>query len=272
MRRLVRVGRGVLWVLLLVLLLALGAVVWLKETSRPQVSGTLTLPGLAGPVSVTRDAWGVPHIRAQASDEDAMFALGFVHAQDRAWQMDFQRRVAQGRLAEVLGEAALPQDRFLRTWGFYRAAQSALPALSEQARRMVRAYTAGVNAGFAQGRLAPEFRILGYTPEPWTDVDSIAWSKLMAYDLGGNADDEILGTQVVRRLGEAKLNEVLPPIRHRPPPSSAVKNWGCRLRRRTTGGWRPSCPPPPCARSRPSWRRPAPWAWSVFLAREATTG
>lgn len=211
MRGLVRVGRGVLWMLLLVLLLALGAVVWLKETSTPQVSGTRTLPGLAGPVSVTRDAWGVPHIRAQASDEDAMFALGFVHAQDRAWQMDFQRRVAQGRLAEVLGEAALPQDRFLRTWGFYRAAESALPALSEQTRRMVRAYTAGVNAGFAQGRLAPEFRILGYTPEPWTDVDSIAWSKLMAYDLGGNADDEILGTQVVRRLGEAGLNEVLPP-------------------------------------------------------------
>ncbi|GMA14747.1 penicillin acylase family protein [Deinococcus metallilatus] len=211
MRVLGRVGRGLLWVALLVLVLVLAAVVWLKVTSTPRVSGTVTLPGLSGPVTVTRDQWGVPHIRAQTSDEDAMYALGFVHAQDRAWQMDFQRRVSQGRLAEVLGAAALPQDRFLRTWGFYRAAESALPALSEPSRRMVRAYTAGVNAGFAQGKLAPEFRILGYAPEPWTDVDSIAWSKLMAYDLGGNADDEILGTHVVKRLGEPGLNEVLPP-------------------------------------------------------------
>ncbi|EYB67392.1 penicillin amidase [Deinococcus phoenicis] len=200
-----------LWLILLVLAVALAVVVWLKVTSSPRVSGTVTLPGLSGPVTVTRDEWGVPHIRAQASDEDAMYALGFVHAQDRAWQMDFQRRVSQGRLAEVLGEAALPQDKFLRTWGFYRAAENALPALSAPTRRMVRAYTAGVNTGMAQGQHAPEFRILGYTPEPWTDVDSIAWSKLMAYDLGGNADDEILGTRVVKRLGEAGLSEVLPP-------------------------------------------------------------
>lgn len=211
MRGLGRLGRGLLWVVLLVLAAALGAVLWLKVTSNPRASGTVTLPGLSGPVTVTRDAWGVPHIRAQASDDDALFALGLVHWQDRAWQMDFQRRVSQGRLAEVLGEAALPQDRFLRTWGFYRAAQSALPALSERSRRMVRAYTAGVNAGMSQGKVAPEFRILGYTPEPWTDVDSIAWSKLMAYDLGGNYDDELLGTRILKRLGEGGLNEVLPP-------------------------------------------------------------
>lgn len=211
MRILRRLGRGLLWVVLLVLTAALGGVVWLKVTSNPRVSGTVTLPGLSGPVTVTRDAWGVPHIRARASDEDAMFALGFVHWQDRAWQMDFQRRVSQGRLSEVLGEAALPQDRFLRTWGFYRAAQSALPALSARSRRMAHAYTAGVNAGMAQRKVTPEFRILGYTPEPWTDVDSIAWSKLMAYDLGGNWDEELLGTRVVRRLGGGGLNEVMPP-------------------------------------------------------------
>jgi penicillin amidase len=211
MRILGRVGRGLLWVILLVLAVALAAVLWLRATSSPRVSGVVTLPGLSGPVTVTRDEWGVPHIRAGASDEDAVYALGFVHAQDRAWQLDFQRRVTQGRLAEVLGKAALPQDRFLRTWGFYRAAQSALPALSERSRRMVRAYTAGVNAGMAQGKTAPEFRILGYTPEPWTDVDSIAWSKLMAYDLGGNWDDELLASRAVKRLGEAGLNGVLPP-------------------------------------------------------------
>ncbi|MBB5235628.1 penicillin acylase family protein [Deinococcus budaensis] len=211
MRLMGRVGRGLLWIILIVLTLLLAAVLWLRATSTPRTGGTVTLAGLSGPVTVTRDEWGVPHIRAQASDEDAVFALGFVHAQDRAWQMDFQRRVTQGRLSEVLGEAALSQDRFLRTWGFYRAAQSALPALSPRSRRMVRAYTAGVNAGLAQGKPAPEFRILGYTPEPWTDVDSIAWSKLMAYDLGGNWDEELLTARVVRRLGEAGLDAVLPP-------------------------------------------------------------
>ncbi|MEF2280095.1 penicillin acylase family protein [Deinococcus sp. YIM 134068] len=206
-----RLGRGLLWVVLLVLGAALGAVLWLRATSNPRVSGTVTLSGLSGPVTVTRDRWGVPHIRARASDADALFALGFVHAQDRAWQMDFQRRVTQGRLAEVLGEAALPQDRFLRTWGFYRAAGSILPALSERSRRLVSAYTAGVNAGLKQGKLAPKFRILGYTPEPWTDVDSVAWSKLMAYDLGGNYDEELLASRVLRRLGAQGLNTVLPP-------------------------------------------------------------
>lgn len=205
-----RAGRGLLWMIFGVLLLALAAVLWLRATSTPRTGGTVTLAGLSGPVTVTRDEWGVPHIRASASDEDAVFALGFVHAQDRAWQLDFQRRVTQGRLSEVLGEAALSQDRFLRTWGFYRAAQSALPALSERSRRMVRAYTAGVNAGLAQGQVAPEFRILGYTPEPWTDVDSIAWSKLMAYDLGGNWDEELLTSRVVGRLGQAGLDAVLP--------------------------------------------------------------
>ncbi|WP_027459916.1 penicillin acylase family protein [Deinococcus murrayi] len=211
MRVMGRVGRGLLWVVLVVLLLALAAVLWVRGTSRPQVSGEVRLSGLSGPVTVTRDAWGVPHIRAEASDEDAVFALGFTHWQDRAWQMDFQRRVTQGRLSEVLGAAALPQDRFLRTWGFYRAAKEALPALSERSRRLVRAYTAGVNAAMRQGKVAPEFRILGYAPEPWTEVDSIAWSKLMAYDLGGNWEEELLGARVRERLGAGRLGEVMPP-------------------------------------------------------------
>ncbi|GGK31189.1 penicillin amidase [Deinococcus malanensis] len=198
--------------MLLLLALVLGATAWwVHATATPRVRGQLTLAGLQGPVTVTRDEWGVPHIRARVSDEDAVYALGFVHWQDRAWQMDFQRRVVQGRLSEVLGTAALPQDRFLRTWGFQRAALSALPALSERSRRLIRAYTAGVNAGMAQGKVALEFRILGYTPDPWTEVDSLSWSKLMAYDLGGNQADEVQGARVVRRLGAQGLNEVTAP-------------------------------------------------------------
>ncbi|QLG11219.1 penicillin acylase family protein [Deinococcus sp. D7000] len=204
------IGRGLLWLVLIVLAAVLGVVIWARATSTPQTSGAVTLGGLSGPATVTRDQWGVPHIRA-ASDEDAVFALGYVHWQDRAWQMDFQRRVVAGRLSEVLGEPALAQDKFLRTWGFQGAAESVLPALSERSRSLVRAYTAGVNAAMARGKVAPEFRILGYTPEPWQEVDSVSWSKLMAYDLGGNMDDEVLNTRVMQRLGQQGLNEVTAP-------------------------------------------------------------
>ena len=206
-----RLLRGFGWVLFVSLLLVFTSVLFARKVSNPIVSGSLNLRGLSGPVTITRDAWGVPHIRAKASDADALYALGFVHAQDRLWQMEFQRRVAQGRLSEVLGEAALPQDKFLRTWGFYRAAQSALPALSTRSRTLISAYTAGVNAAIAQDRLPLEFRLLRFRPERWTDVDSISWSKLLAYDLGGNWDDELTGQTVVSKLGREALNSVLPP-------------------------------------------------------------
>lgn len=206
-----RLLRGFGWLVFVLLLLVFAGVLFARKVSSPVLSGSLNLRGLSGPVTITRDAWGVPHIRAKASDADAMYALGFVHAQDRLWQMEFQRRVAQGRLSEVLGEAALPQDKFLRTWGFYRAAQSALPALSARSRTLISAYTAGVNAAIAQDRLPLEFRLLRFRPERWTDVDSIAWSKLLAYDLGGNWDDELTGQAVVSKLGGAALDSVLPP-------------------------------------------------------------
>jgi penicillin amidase len=206
-----RLLRGFGWLLFTLLLLVFAGVLFARKVSNPVLSGTLSLRGLNGPVTVTRDAWGVPHIRAQASDQDALYALGFVHAQDRLWQMEFQRRIAQGRLSEVLGEAALPQDKFLRTWGFYRAAQTALPALSARSRSLISAYTAGVNAAIAQDRLPLEFRLLRFRPERWTDVDSVAWSKLLAYDLGGNWDDELTGQLVVNKLGRQALGSVLPP-------------------------------------------------------------
>lgn len=193
-----------------VLVLALAAVSWLRIVTPGQDSGQRELAGLSGMVTVTRDAWGVPHIRAE-HDADVYFALGVVHWQDRSWQMDVQRRITQGRLSEILGAAALPRDEFLRTMGFRRAAESALPALSAHSRAVVSAYTAGVNAGMSLDRPAPEFRILGYTPEPWDDVDSIAWSKLMAYDLGGNYVDEILGAKAVERFGPSGLDQVTLP-------------------------------------------------------------
>lgn len=207
-RLLLRLLGGLLGV---VLLLVLGLVAFVFFATRPETSGRLEARGLRGEVTVTRDARGIPHIEAKASDADALFALGYVHAQDRLWQMEFQRRIGAGRLSEVLGPAALEQDKFLRTWGFYRAAEAALPALSARSRGLLSAYTAGVNAAIARDKLPLEFRVLRFRPERWTDVDSLVWQKLMAFDLAGTWQDELTAQEVVDKRGAAALDVLLPP-------------------------------------------------------------
>lgn len=138
-------------------------------------------------------------IRA-ATLKDLFFAQGFVHAQERLWQMEFQRRVGQGRLSEILGEATLPQDRFLRTWGFYRAARAAYGRLYPEEKEAVDAYAAGVNAFLASGApLPPEFRLLGFRPEPWTGPDVLVWAKMMSYDLSGNWEEELKRHRLLAR-------------------------------------------------------------------------
>ncbi len=168
----------------------------------PGANGTIM--GLQGSVTITRDASGVPHIRAD-HDLDAIYALGFAHAQDRLWQMELNRRIGAGRLSEVLGSAALGQDKFLRTWGFYRAAEAAIPALEPRSLAVLEAYAAGVNARMGQGNLPLEFTLLGYKPEPWKIADSLVWSKMLAYDLSANWSDELENTQVAAKIGMAGL-------------------------------------------------------------------
>lgn len=192
-------------------LLALGIYLSLRA-SLPQVEGRVGLLGLAAPVEVVRDGRGVVRLRAQ-SLEDLFFAQGFVHAQERLWQMEFQRRVGQGRLAEVLGEAALSQDRFLRTWGFYEAARKAYARLYLEEKEAVDAYVAGVNAFLASGGpLPPEFRLLGFRPEPWTGPDVLVWAKMMSFDLSGNWEEELLRHRLLARgVSPERLLELLPP-------------------------------------------------------------
>ncbi|MFA5913128.1 MAG: penicillin acylase family protein, partial [Burkholderiales bacterium] len=144
--------------LLLVILLAVAAgYIWLRQ-SLPQLEGSVTLSGLKAPVDIVRDRYGVPHIYA-GSVEDAYFALGFVHAQDRLWQMEMNRRIGSGRLSEALGPATLDADKFLRTLGVRRVAEATLKKLDARTRSQLDAYTAGVNAFLAQrsGPLPPEF-------------------------------------------------------------------------------------------------------------------
>jgi penicillin G amidase len=165
---------------LFVALILGGGLIWLR-TSLPQTSGTLTVAGLAKPVTIVRDADGIPHVRAETT-ADAYFALGFVHAQDRLWQMETYRRAGQGRLAEIVGKPGLASDRFARVLGYERLARAALAQLSPEARAAVDAYTAGVNAWIDThgGALPPEFVALRFAPEPWRPEDCLIWGKLMA--------------------------------------------------------------------------------------------
>ena len=189
---------------------ALGAYSYLR-LSLPRVAGEIELASLEQPVEVLRDAHGIPHIFAR-SESDAQFALGFVHAQDRLWQLEMNRRIGAGRLAEILGAAALDTDRFLRTLGIRRVAAANVRHLDAESRKLLGAYAAGVNAFLAtKPVLPPEFWILRVTPEPWSEVDSAAWAKMMAWDLGGNWRNELLRLQLAPRLPTSAIEEFLPP-------------------------------------------------------------
>lgn len=201
-----------LFLLLLVILFAGGAGTYLYlRKSLPKTEGEVRLAGIGAPVEVLRDRHGIPHIYA-ASLEDAHFALGFVHAQDRPWQMEMNRRIGSGRLAEVLGPPGLEADRFMRTLGLRRVAEANLERYDAETRRLLDAYAAGVNAFLAGGPvLPPEFWLLGITPEPWSAVDSIVWTKVMAWDLGGNWRTELLRMRLARTLSLERIHEFLPP-------------------------------------------------------------
>ena len=192
--------------------------VYLRQ-SLPQIEGEIAVQGLAAPVEILRDAYGVPHIFAQ-SERDAHLALGFVHAQDRLWQMEMNRRIGAGRLAEVLGTAGLAADRFMRTLGVRRAAQANLAHLDEQTRGALDAYAAGVNAFLAtQPVFPPEFHLLRMRPEPWRPVDTLTWWKMMAWDLGGNWRSELLRMRLSRSLPLSRIHEFLPPYPGDAPPA-----------------------------------------------------
>jgi penicillin amidase len=212
MRILCKIVLGILIVLLVLSLAAAGGAYYFLSRSFPKTNGTLPVAGLQDRVEVYRDKWGVPHIFAQ-NEHDLYFAQGYVHAQDRLWQMEFNRRVGAGRLSEVLGEATLKSDRFLRTIGLYRAAQEDLKALPSAVIDVLQAYADGVNAFVAthQDRLPLEFTLLGFQPEPWTPTDTLAWGKVMCMDLGGNWEGELLRMQLVAAFGEEKARELVPP-------------------------------------------------------------
>jgi len=204
-------------VVLIIVLVAGGGGYLFIRRSFPTVNGTVRVPGLQSEVRVYRDRWGVPHIYAD-NLHDLFFAQGYVHAQDRLWQMEFNRRIGSGTLSEVLGEATLEDDKFLRTIGLRRAAEKDWEVLDEDTRTVLQAYADGVNVFIEshKDRLPLEFVVLGatqvpgYVPAPWTPIDTLAWGKVMCWDLGGNWRNELKWARFVQQLGEETTRELMP--------------------------------------------------------------
>lgn len=216
-RWLLRLVTGLIGLGLFVLLVAY----WFLERSIPDYSEDFELSGISGPVEIVRNNDDVPHIFGQ-TDEDVFFALGFAHAQDRLWQMVMLRRTAQGRLSEVFGNRTLKIDELLRRYDLYTLALQSVEAQDAPTKSALEAYAAGVNAWIGQvnegarGRGAPELFFFSNEIAAWAPADSIAIIKLMALQLSGHLEAEVLRARVSMLLPEARLADILPDDPSRP--------------------------------------------------------
>lgn len=223
-------------ILLLIVVIAVGGFLIFNDWTRgplPQHEGSVSvrsgsvgnaaqavdIDGLGAPVEIIRDNWGVAHIYASTS-YDLFFAQGYTQAQDRWWQMEFSRHIGAGRIGELTGKnnAVLGNDLFIRKFGWYAAAQRDWNAMSEESKAVLEAFADGVNAYVLnrdKNDLALEYNLLGVTGvnitvDPWTPVDSLAWAKVMADNLSGNWESEVLRSELTEVLGEEMTNQFMP--------------------------------------------------------------
>jgi penicillin amidase len=208
------IKRLLIALLILLLLITVGGGGWLYwriRASLPQLDGTIQVAGLSAPVEVLRDARGVPHLRA-SSLQDLFFAQGYVTAQDRLWQMDLSRRLAEGELSEVFGERTLRLDLENRTLGFRQVSQRALAELSPEARAPLTAYANGVNAFIAshRDRLPLEFLLLNYQPRPWGESDSLGVALNMVKTLNTTWRTDLMRERIRAKLGSELSADLFP--------------------------------------------------------------
>ena len=222
MRIVGRLIRILLIIVVVIVFATVGLVATITIRSLPQTTGTLQVSGLEAPVTVVRDTAGIAHITAD-STHDLFLAQGYVHAQERLWQMEVWRHISAGRLSELFGKSTLDDDRFIRTLGWRQSAQRDLDALSPESLAILEAYVDGVNAYIDthQGQLDLSFVVTalqsgtggvgGYEIEPWTDLDTIAWQKVQAWQLGGNFQSEVFRLLADAKLGDPALTDELFP-------------------------------------------------------------
>ncbi|MEX0992733.1 MAG: penicillin acylase family protein [Solirubrobacterales bacterium] len=189
-----------------------GALAWYQLFKRPlpRARGRLRVGGIDAPVNILRDRHGVPHIRTRGV-QDLFFGVGFVHGQDRLWQLEFFRRATAGRISEFSGPDGLAVDRLMRTLGMRRAAEREDREMSGKLRDLCEAYCSGINAAIDSSSALPlEFQILRIEPEPWRTVDLLAASKLMAFGLSTNWEMELHRAQLVRDAGAERAAQLEP--------------------------------------------------------------
>ncbi|HYP06786.1 MAG TPA: penicillin acylase family protein, partial [Bryobacteraceae bacterium] len=184
-------------------------------SSRAEASGSVTvdkLPGLRQRIEIVLDRDGVPHIRA-GNEHDAIFGLGFMHARDRLWQLEYLRRVGSGRLSEVLGPNSVKVDALFRTLGVARSAEATWARYGPKHREFILSYVAGLNAATEQQRrngLPPEFTILNFEPTPWRPEDVMTIAKVLGWSVDTNWDQELVRLQLEQKLGAVRTAELMP--------------------------------------------------------------
>ena len=209
LRSALRLGSWVVGVIFTIGAIAVFTYLFSAQTS---VSGKRAIKSLGDAVVITFDESDIPHIKAKTTT-DAVFALGYLHATERSWQMEINRRLASGRLSEVLGKDTLKIDRFIRTLGIKHAAEKQFDRYPIGAKRLLQAYADGVNTGNAQlgWALPVEYFLTGSKPGHWSPSDSVAWMLMMALDLGGNWHKELDRLEMSQFLSTKQIWEVLPP-------------------------------------------------------------
>ena len=213
--------RAGLWLIGLCLVASLVATLAYLYSAQSNISGKRAIKSLGDSVAITFDESDIPHIKAK-SQADAYFALGYLHASERSWQMEMNRRIASGRLSEILGNDTVKIDRFVRTLGIKRAAERQFDRYPVSAKRLLQAYADGVNAGNAQlgWALPVEYFLTGSKPGHWSPTDSVAWMLMMAYDLGGNWHKELQRLELSQYLSTKQVWEVIQPYEHDEPVSN----------------------------------------------------
>jgi penicillin amidase len=184
----------------------------IKEMSRaslPKLDGNIYLPNINQDIEIIRDEWGVVHIYTKNLD-DAIFAQGFVHAQDRLWQMELNRRAARGKLSEIIGKDGLDADRTARTFGYDRVGKKDWDLLSTQTQQSIIAYCNGINAFIEQEnfKLPVEYKLIKHKPENWTPLDVCAFSRMLSSLLTFGWYDEIIRAKLIDLVGEKNAMEI----------------------------------------------------------------
>ena len=211
-----RILRIILLSFLFLILAALVVVlIFVRNISRgalPSYQGEMQLSGLIDEVTVYRDERGIPHIYA-ANEHDLYFATGYIMAQERLWQMDLIRRVTTGRLSEIFGKDYIKTDLFLRSLNMTEKSEKVISNTETEIMECLQAYVDGVNCYIHErGRkLPPEFRILSYTPEPWSVIDMTNIIGYMGWDLASdNLYSDLFNYRLVKKMGEQKASSLIP--------------------------------------------------------------